>query len=123
MKTRKYSRSTLSASIAFALGAFSYQTVQAQDDEEMMVEEVVVTGVRKSLIESMDRKRNADGVVDAITSEDIGKFPDQNLAEALQRITGVSIDRANNEGSRITVRGMGPEFNLVTLNEIGRAHV
>lgn len=117
MKTRNNRRTTLSASIALALGASSFQTAIAQDaDDEMMVEEVVVTGVRKSLIESMDRKRNADGVVDAITSEDIGKFPDQNLAEALQRITGVSIDRSNNEGSRITVRGMGPEFNLVTLN-------
>jgi TonB-dependent receptor len=122
MKTRNYRRSTLSASIALALGAFSFQPVLAQDadadatDDEMLVEEVVVTGVRRSLIDSMDRKRNAIGVVDAITSEDIGKFPDTNLAEALQRIPGVSIDRFNGEGSRITVRGLGPEFNLTTLN-------
>ncbi|MEE4294740.1 MAG: TonB-dependent receptor [Xanthomonadales bacterium] len=121
MKNEWISRNPLSAGIALALGAFAVQPVLAQDqdasgEDEMMMEEVMVTGVRKSLIESMDRKRNADGVVDAITSEDIGKFPDQNLAEALQRITGVSIDRQNNEGSQITVRGMGPEFNLVTLN-------
>ena len=56
------------------------------------------------------------GVVDAITAEDIGKFPDTNLAESIQRIPGVTIDRMNNEGSRVTVRGFGPEFNLVTLN-------
>lgn len=80
------------------------------------MEEVVVTGIRSSLISSMNTKRNAKGVVDAITAEDIGKFPDTNLAEAMQRIPGVSIDRANNEGSKVTVRGFGPDFNLVLLN-------
>ncbi|MBA3941777.1 MAG: TonB-dependent receptor, partial [Sphingopyxis sp.] len=78
--------------------------------------EIVVTGIRASLAASADIKREAQGVVDAISAEDIGKFPDTNLAESLQRITGVSIDRQNGEGSLITVRGFGPEFNLVTLN-------
>ena len=81
-----------------------------------MLEEVVVTGTRASLQASMDVKRDSKGVVEAITAEDIGKFPDTNLAESLQRISGVSIDRANNEGSKVTVRGFGPEFNLVLLN-------
>jgi TonB-dependent receptor len=117
----RFRRTPLTAGIALALSATTIQPVMAQDADDqdegaMLTEEVLVTGVRRSLIASMDRKRSADGVVDAITSEDIGKFPDQNLAEALQRITGVSIDRVNNEGSQITVRGMGPEFNLVTLN-------
>ena len=73
----------------------------------------------------METKRNATGVVDAISAEDIGKFPDTNLAESLQRITGVSIDRVNGEGSAITVRGFGPGFNLVTLNgrQLPAAHV
>ena len=79
-------------------------------------DEIVVTGIRASLRASMDIKRDAIGVVDAISAEDIGKFPDTNLAESLQRITGVSIDRSNGEGSTVTVRGFGPEFNLVTLN-------
>ena len=77
---------------------------------------IVVTGIRASLRESMNIKRDAQGVVDAISSEDIGKFPDTNLAESLQRITGVSIDRQNGEGSSVTVRGFGPEYNLVLLN-------
>ncbi len=85
----------------------------AQDDN---VEEVVVTGIRASLERSMDVKRQSKGVVDAISAEDIGKFPDTNLAESLQRITGVSIDRRDGEGSKVTVRGLGPDFNLVTLN-------
>jgi TonB-dependent receptor len=87
---------------------------QEQSSEEL--EEVVVTGLRGSLIASMNLKREAVGVVDAINAEDIGKFPDTNLAESLQRITGVSIDRVGGEGSRVTSRGFGPGFNLVTLN-------
>ena len=80
------------------------------------LEEVVVTGMRASLEASMDIKRDAVGVVDAITAEDMGKFPDTNLAESLQRITGISIDRRNGEGALVSARGFGPEFNLVTLN-------
>ncbi|MCY4016473.1 MAG: TonB-dependent receptor [Gammaproteobacteria bacterium] len=80
------------------------------------IEEIVVTGIRSSLTRALDIKRNESGVVDAITAEEIGKFPDANLAESLQRITGVSIDRQNNEGNQISVRGLGPSFNLVTLN-------
>jgi TonB-dependent receptor len=77
---------------------------------------IVVTGIRASLERAMDIKREADGVVDAISAEDIGKFPDTNLAESLQRVPGVSINRVNGEGSEVTVRGFGGGFNLVTLN-------
>ena len=81
-----------------------------------VLEEVVVTGIRGSLQRSMDIKRDALGVVDAITAEDIGKFPDSNLAESLQRVSGLSIDRRNGEGFQVTARGFGPEYNQVTLN-------
>lgn len=80
------------------------------------LEEVVVTGLRASLETAMDVKRDAVGVVDAISAEDIGKFPDSNLSESLQRITGISIDRRNGEGARVTARGFGAEYNMVTLN-------
>lgn len=80
------------------------------------LEEIVVTGIKASLSRAVDQKRNASGVVDAISATDIGAFPDTNLAESLQRITGVSIDRSRGEGSKVTVRGFGPSFNLVTLN-------
>lgn len=100
--------------VAVALGATAMSPAHAQDDD--VIEEVVTVGIRSSLISSMNTKRSAKGVVDAITAEDIGKFPDTNLAESMQRIPGVSIDRANNEGSKVTVRGFGPEFNLVLLN-------
>jgi TonB-dependent receptor len=77
---------------------------------------VIVKGLRASMQRSMDVKRNAYGVVDAIQAEDMGKFPDQNLAESLQRITGVSIDRSEGEGQFVTVRGFGPQFNTVLIN-------
>ncbi|MDO3382093.1 TonB-dependent receptor [Gilvimarinus algae] len=115
MSQTSVKRTVLSTSIAAVLGTLPMGTVLAQDDMDML-EEVVVTGIRASLDRAMDIKRDASGVVDAISAEDIGKFPDTNLAESLQRITGVSIDRQNNEGSRVTVRGFGPDYNMVTLN-------
>ncbi len=97
-------------------GAVLINPVFAQEQAGEELETVVVTGLRGSLKASMETKRDAIGVVDAINSEDIGKFPDTNLAESLQRITGVSIDRRNGEGAQVTARGFGPQFNLVTLN-------
>jgi TonB-dependent receptor len=77
---------------------------------------VVIKGIRASLETSLALKRDSQGWVDGIVAEDIGKFPDTNLAESMQRISGVSIDRSLGEGSRITVRGVGPDFNMVLLN-------
>ena len=86
------------------------------DSESLTEEHIIVTGIRRSLLDAASIRRNEAGVVDAITAEDIADFPDANLAESLQRITGVSIDRQDNEGNQISVRGLGPNFNLVTLN-------
>lgn len=114
-KTTIFRKKLLASAVAAsALAGLSSTTVLAQD--EGVVEEVVVTGIRASLTRSMDVKRNAVGVVDAISAEDIGKMPDTNLAESLQRIPGVSIDRVNGEGSKVTVRGLAGDYNLVTLN-------
>ena len=106
------------SAIALSACFVSATSVAAQESTESE-NEIIVTGVRASLDRSIDLKRNSSGVVDGISAEDIGKFPDTNLAESLQRITGVSIDRVNGEGSKVTVRGFGPGYNLVTLN--GRA--
>jgi TonB-dependent receptor len=89
----------------------------AQEEDPTQLDTVVVTGIRGSLTSSMNLKRDAQGIVDGIVAEDIGKFPDTNLAESLQRISGVSIDRTSTgEGQKVTVRGVGPDFNLVLLN-------
>jgi TonB-dependent receptor len=78
---------------------------------------VTVIGIRGSLETSLNLKRESHGVVDGIVAEDIGKFPDTNLAESMQRIAGVSIDRnASGEGSKVTVRGIGADYNMVLLN-------
>lgn len=79
-------------------------------------EEVVVTGFRASLQNALNLKRNSNQIVDAITAEDIADFPDANLAESIQRLPGVSIDRDNGEGRSITVRGLGGDFQMVRLN-------
>ncbi len=117
MQRISFTRTPLAAGIAVALGVSAATPVVAQDaDSGEVIEEIVTVGIRGSLQRSMDIKRGSTGVVDAISAEDIGKFPDQNLAESLQRITGVSIDRQRGEGSQVTVRGFGPEYNLVTVN-------
>jgi TonB-dependent receptor len=92
------------------------QEPQADTDGAEEIPTVTVTGMIGSLNAAMRTKRDAIGVVDAINAEDIGKFPDTNLSESLQRITGVSIDRRNGEGALVTARGFGPGFNMVTLN-------
>jgi len=105
----------VSIATAFASGVYAQDVPfeGAQNDE---LEVIQVTGIRGSLKRSMDLKREAKGIVDGISAEDIGKFPDTNLAESLQRITGVAIERDRGEGSKITVRGFGPDFNIVTFN-------
>lgn len=81
------------------------------------IEEITVTGIRGSLQRSAELKRKSGGIVDAITAEELGKFPDINVAESLQRITGVGITRTRGgEGQFVTVRGIGEEFNAVTYN-------
>jgi iron complex outermembrane recepter protein len=93
------------------------QDKQESSDDSLQLEEITITGIRGSLQQSTDDKRKAEVIVDSITSEDIGKFPESNVAEALQRITGVTIARnRQGEGSDVTVRGFGPGFNTVLIN-------
>jgi iron complex outermembrane recepter protein len=80
------------------------------------IEEVVVTGIRGSLRQSLETKREAVGVVDALTAEDVGKFPDKNVAEALQRVPGVVINREFGEGERVSVRGTPTSLTKTMLN-------
>ena len=95
------------------------QVAFAEEDDEEFIEEVVVTGIRGSLRQSLDMKRDADNIMDALVAEDIGKFPDQNLAESLQRISGVAIDRMRGEGAQVSIRGLGPQFVRVLVNGRG----
>jgi len=128
MRTLRISASALALAVGLAAPGVAAAQAQPQtaapdaappapaDDQAAASGDIVVTGVRASLERSIAIKRNSNGIVDAISAEDIGKFPNTNLAESLQRITGVSIDRVNGEGSTVTVRGFGAQYNLVTLN-------
>jgi len=105
------------AAVTLGLCASAAQAQQAATSDTNVLDTVVVTGIRQSLTTSLNLKRESRGLVDGIVAEDIGKFPDTNLAESMQRIAGVSIDRnSSGEGSKVTVRGVGPDFNMVLLN-------
>ncbi len=124
MKTTTYQGRTLRAAILGGVSTMALCAIAAPGFAQTApaaapaanADVVVVTGIRGSLQRSMNIKKNATGVVDAISAEDIGKYPDTNLAESIQRIPGVSISRVNGEGTQVTVRGFGPGFNLTTLN-------
>jgi len=88
----------------------------AQDTGDL--ETVVVTGYRASLEKALDLKRSAVDASDSILAEDIGKFPDMNVSESLQRIPGVAISRESGEGRQVTVRGLGAQFTRVRINGI-----
>lgn len=91
-------------------------TASKQPEDATTLDTVTVTGYRASLERALDIKRGEAGVVDAIVAEDVGKFPDLNLAESLQRIPGVVITRDAGEGRQISVRGLGPDFTRVRIN-------
>ena len=99
---------------ALALSGMS-GVVNAQEDG-LQTEEVVVTGIRAALQNALDTKRDSTAIVDAISAEDIGKFPDRNVAESLQRIPGVTIQRQFGEGAAVSIRGAGNELTQTTLN-------
>jgi iron complex outermembrane receptor protein len=109
------SGSALALAMVFA-GAASAQEAPAAQAPTDEVEAVVVTGFRASLANALDIKRRENDLVDVIKAQDIADFPDLNLAESLQRVPGVSIDRDGGEGRTITVRGLGPDFTVVRLN-------
>lgn len=123
MENRKtFTRTALARAVSVLLGSAAAMPLYAQqapvqeETDASGIEVIMVRGVRSSMQEAASIKRNSMGVVDAISAEDIGKFPDTNLAESLQRISGVSISRTNGEGSEVTVRGFGGDNNMVTLN-------
>jgi iron complex outermembrane receptor protein len=96
--------------------AAAEQAAPVAGDDRAEVTEVVVSGYRMALENALEIKRLSDVMIDAINAEDIAKFPDSNLAESLQRLPGIAIDRDNGEGRSITVRGLGSDFTRVRLN-------
>ena len=118
LKARWFTGVMLGASVVALSATGSIAVAQEEDaaDQERQLDVVTVTGFRQSLAQALDVKREATGVVDAIVAEDIADFPDLNLAESLQRIPGIAIDRQAGEGRRVTVRGLGGDFTRVRVN-------
>lgn len=104
------------------IAGFAADTVSPQQDDNL--ETVVVTGVVGSINRSIGIKRDETAIVDAVSAEDVGKFPDTNIAESLQRITGVEITRdANGEGQYVSVRGLPTDFTYFTLNGMAMSSI
>jgi TonB-dependent receptor len=110
--------SALLAAILFGTApvAFAQQDATTATSDDEAIEELIVTGYRESLRGARDIKKNSKGIVDAILAEDIGKMPDENVAEALSRIPGLAITRDNGEGSQVSIRGIAPNLNRVAIN-------
>ena len=104
--------SIASPAVAQDAGAAETQTQDLQAEEG----EVVVTGIRASLASALDRKRNAGTTVDSIVAEDVGRFPDRNVGEALSRVSGVQLQRDFGEGVSVSIRGVEPDLNRVEIN-------
>ncbi|TQM03728.1 TonB-dependent receptor [Pseudoxanthomonas sp. 3HH-4] len=117
-------RNSLSTAIAVALAtavlpgiALAQQPTAEQGGSTATdLDKVTVTGYRYSIEQSLDQKRNANAIVEVITAEDVGKFPDKNVADALQRVPGVIVSRDGGEGKNVSVRGLSSELVLTQLN-------
>lgn len=100
--------------MAAVLATAGVAPAYGQDDENagVVLEEIIVTGVRQSLAASVAQKRNANRIVDVITAEDIGELPDSNVAESLQRITGIQMSRAEGQGNTVRIRGLASQVQI-----------
>ena len=125
MYKNQQSKLTRSIRLAITMGALSGMTMpvalaQQQDDQQQakknQTEVIEVTGIRGSQKANINAKRFSNAIVDAITAEDIGKFPDKNVAETLARVPGITIDRDFGEGQGVTIRGVQPDQNLTLVN-------
>ncbi|MBC6428686.1 MAG: TonB-dependent receptor [Cellvibrionales bacterium] len=117
-------KSALLAAVAATLAALFTMPIAAQPNSApppQLIDEIVITGYKASLGAAIDRKRNASSILDSINAEDIGKFPDQNVAESLSRISGVTVTRDFGEGEKVSIRGTQTNQNRTLLNGVSVA--
>jgi len=113
--TTNFKRAYLASAAATALTLAMDMTAIAQDSD-FADDEVVATGIRQSIEDSLALKRDSDSIVEAITAEDIGKLPDVSIADSLARLPGVTAQRVRGRAQSISIRGLGPQFSLALLN-------
>jgi TonB-dependent receptor len=107
-------RRTLQGTVLLGLCVTNAQTAEVSD--EAAIEEIVVTGIRLQNQRAVDVRRQADKVVDAVTSDDVGRLPDFNMGEALQRLPGVAVQNDQAEARFVTVRGLNAAYNYTTVD-------
>ena len=119
---RKELAAAISMLLAFPGMAIAQdQTSDQAAEDDMITEEVVVTGIRRGLMNSVDIKGTSTSIVEAISAEDIGKLPDVSITDSLARLPGVTAQRLNGRSQVLSVRGLGPDFTTALLN--GRPQV
>ena len=106
----------------FGSMGFFPSTGFGQEDGGEELEEIIVAGIRQSHAEALGIKRDSVNFVDTISAEDVGKLPDGNIAEALQRVPGVAIQRERGEGDFVSIRGLGSDFVKGTGTVNGRTY-
>ncbi|MCE9678020.1 TonB-dependent receptor [Shewanella sp. AS1] len=120
MRPSNFKKTVLATNIALLMsGVMSVSVMAAEDDAAANtdnIEKIEVRGIRASQQANLNAKRFSDSTVDAISAEDIGKFPDKNVAESLQRVPGVTVQRQFGEGAGVSIRGAGQDLTLTTLN-------
>ena len=121
MNYTRFKRRALAVSIISALTvapvALAQDQASEQDAEDNVIEEVIVTGsIRDAMANSIETKRSSDNLIEAIYAEDIGKLPDQNLAEVLENVTGVQITRRAGVGTGVQIRGTNA--NRIEINGV-----
>ncbi len=109
----------LVTSLALSAPVMAQDTAAQKADDG--VTEVVVTGIRRGIQDAISAKRNSTSIVEAVSAEDIGKLPDQSIAESIARLPGIAAQRTNGRAQSLSVRGLGPDFTVTTLN--GREQV
>jgi iron complex outermembrane receptor protein len=95
--------------------AFAQEQPPAAGEGSQM-EEVIVTGIRKSIEDSIAVKKNEDSIVEVVSAEDIGKLPDSSIAESIARLPGLAAQRTNGRAQTLSIRGLGPDFTVTTFN-------
>ncbi len=116
-----YSALISTAVLAATNPAMAYAEEKTEIDEETVLEEVIVTGIRASIMNSVAKKRNNSSIVEALSAEDIGKLPDASIAESIARLPGLAAQRLDGRANVISIRGLSPDFTTALLN--GREQV
>src|SRR5688500_13444004 len=117
----RFKQTPIASAVALALASF-VTPAQSQTPPRPATETITVTGIRASIEKSLETKRNADAVVEVVTAEDIGKMPDKNVADAVQRVPGVTISSQSggsggfDENDRVSMRGTNPSLTQTLIN-------